>query len=70
MSDDELLDYLRNMVQPYSSIERRCYLQHLQLAAEGVARQHTAKEVRRHVLSAWEADLRQRSKLAEGPRPF
>lgn len=50
MRDDELLDCLRHVVQPHSTVSAVAML-----AAESVARLHNANEVRRHVLSASEA---------------
>ena len=53
--DDELLDCLQHVVQPHSRISAFAMNDRLKLAAESVARPHNANEVRRHVLSTWEA---------------
>ena len=53
--DDELLDCLRYVIQPHGKISAFALYDRLKLAAESVARPHNANEVRRHVLSTWEA---------------
>ena len=43
------------MVQPHSSISAVTMCKSLQLAAESVAPPNNANDVRRHILSTWEA---------------
>ena len=54
-SDYELLDCLRYVVQPHSSISAVAMYNRLQLAAESVAPPHNAHDFRCHVLSMWKA---------------
>ena len=55
ISDAELLDCLRSVVRPRSSVSAVAMLHRLQVAAANVTPPNNALEVHRHALSTWEA---------------
>ena len=55
ISDTELLDCLRHVLQPHSSISAVAMYNHLKLVAESVALPKIANEFHRDVLPKWEA---------------